>query len=208
LFAFRRPGTASAEALSNHLAPAGHLGHHSPLPPGGLACGQSGLVRDPHTMHDDNPFRAPTREPKPGTFHRPAHGFGTKRAAEAAELTKVERPYDRRTEAWRGTARVALVGNTAPDQRRGVTRPGRRRIPRPTRRRALELMARCGQQGCTVVNPAVGPIGRQCGVGYRTDAPPMRLPQVQEAIWRLRSLFDLCIPRLCHLDRENTRGVH
>ena len=30
-----------------------------------------------------------------------------------------------------------------------MTRPGRRRIPRPTRQRALELMARCGQQGCT-----------------------------------------------------------
>jgi hypothetical protein len=38
------------------------------------------------TMHDRDPFRAPTREPKPGTFHRPAHGFGMKRVAEAAEL--------------------------------------------------------------------------------------------------------------------------
>jgi hypothetical protein len=39
------------------------------------------------TMHDDrDPFRAPRREPKPGTFHRPAHGFGVKRAPEVAKL--------------------------------------------------------------------------------------------------------------------------
>jgi hypothetical protein len=37
-------------------------------------------------MHDRDPFRAPAREPKPGTFHRPAHSFGMKRVAEAAEL--------------------------------------------------------------------------------------------------------------------------
>ena len=37
-------------------------------------------------MHDDNPFRAPGREPKAGTFHRPAHGFGMKRVPEAVEL--------------------------------------------------------------------------------------------------------------------------
>src|SRR5262245_11599625 len=36
-------------------------------------------------MHDRDPFRTPRREPKPGTFHRPAHGFGTKPAPEAAE---------------------------------------------------------------------------------------------------------------------------
>jgi hypothetical protein len=42
--------------------------------------------REP-TMHDDrDPFRAPRREPKPGTFHRPAHGFGMKRAPEVAKL--------------------------------------------------------------------------------------------------------------------------
>jgi hypothetical protein len=33
-------------------------------------------------MHDRDPFRAPRREPKPGTFYRPAHGFGTKPAPE------------------------------------------------------------------------------------------------------------------------------
>jgi len=37
-------------------------------------------------MHDRDPFRAPTREPKPGTFQRPAHGFGIERAPEAAEM--------------------------------------------------------------------------------------------------------------------------
>jgi hypothetical protein len=29
-------------------------------------------------MHDSDPFRVPVHEPKPGTFHRPAHGFGIK----------------------------------------------------------------------------------------------------------------------------------
>jgi hypothetical protein len=37
-------------------------------------------------MHDRDPFRAPRREPKPGTFHRPAHGFGTKPDPGVAEL--------------------------------------------------------------------------------------------------------------------------
>ena len=42
-------------------------------------------------MHDDNPFRAPQREPKLGTFHPPAHGIGSKDAAELARL-KVRGP--------------------------------------------------------------------------------------------------------------------
>ena len=45
--------------------------------------------RERHPMHDRDPteqFRAPAREPKPGTFHRPAHGFGMKRVREAAEV--------------------------------------------------------------------------------------------------------------------------
>jgi hypothetical protein len=41
-------------------------------------------------MHNDRDpaekFPTPIREPKPGTFRRPAHGFGTKRAPAAAEL--------------------------------------------------------------------------------------------------------------------------
>ena len=37
-------------------------------------------------MHDRDPFRTPTREPKPGTFQRSAHGFGIERAPEAAEM--------------------------------------------------------------------------------------------------------------------------
>ena len=37
-------------------------------------------------MHDRDPFRAPAREPKPGTFHQPAHGFGMKRTAETAQM--------------------------------------------------------------------------------------------------------------------------
>ena len=41
-------------------------------------------------MHDDRSpadrFRAPAREPKLGTFHRPAHGIGMKPVPEAAKL--------------------------------------------------------------------------------------------------------------------------
>jgi hypothetical protein len=37
-------------------------------------------------MQYRDPFRAPRREPKPGTFHRPAHGFGIKPTPDAAEL--------------------------------------------------------------------------------------------------------------------------
>ena len=42
-----------------------------------------------HAMHDRDPveqFRPLAREPKAGTFHRPAHDFGMKRIPEAAEL--------------------------------------------------------------------------------------------------------------------------
>jgi hypothetical protein len=42
------------------------------------------VIRLTEGVHDRAPFRAPAREPKPGTFHRPAHGFGMKRVAEAA----------------------------------------------------------------------------------------------------------------------------
>jgi len=41
-------------------------------------------------MHNDRDpaekFPTPIRERKPGAFHRPAHGFGSKRAPVAAEL--------------------------------------------------------------------------------------------------------------------------
>ena len=40
----------------------------------------------PRPMHDHDPFRAPRREPKLGTFHRPAHGVGEKVAPEAVRL--------------------------------------------------------------------------------------------------------------------------
>jgi hypothetical protein len=61
-------------------------------------------------MHDDNPFRAPVREPKPGTFHRPAHGFGTKRAAEAAEL-RLSGPMTGEQRLGEGSWELPLVGN-------------------------------------------------------------------------------------------------
>ena len=66
-------------------------------------------------MHDDNPFRAPTREPKPGTFHRPAHGFGTKRAAEAAEL-RLSGPMTGEQRLGEGSWELPLVGNAGAAQ--------------------------------------------------------------------------------------------
>jgi hypothetical protein len=61
-------------------------------------------------MHNDNPFRAPTREPKPGTFHRLAHGVGTKRAAEAAEL-RLSGPTTGEQKLGEGSWELPLVGN-------------------------------------------------------------------------------------------------
>jgi hypothetical protein len=62
-------------------------------------------------MHDDlNPFRAPAREPKAGTFHRPAHGFGMKRVAEAAELT-LSGPTTCEQKLGEGLRELPLVGN-------------------------------------------------------------------------------------------------
>lgn len=37
-------------------------------------------------MHDHDPFRAPRREPKLGTFRPPAHGIGSKDAFELARI--------------------------------------------------------------------------------------------------------------------------
>ena len=42
-------------------------------------------------MHDSDPFRVPVREPKPGTFHRPAHGFGIKFEPRPTELKLSDR---------------------------------------------------------------------------------------------------------------------
>jgi hypothetical protein len=70
------------------------------------------------TMHDDrDPFRAPAREPKPGTFHRPAHGFGVKRVPEA----EVKRPDERRAEARRGTSGTPPCRERRSHEREAVT---------------------------------------------------------------------------------------
>lgn len=62
-------------------------------------------------MHDDrDPFRAPAREPKPGTFHRPAHGFGMKRVPEAAEL-RLSGPITGEQKLGEGLPELPLVGN-------------------------------------------------------------------------------------------------
>jgi hypothetical protein len=61
-------------------------------------------------MHDDrNAFRAPAREPKPGTFHRPAHGFGIKPAPEGAKL-KVSGPMTGEQKLGEGLAELPLGG--------------------------------------------------------------------------------------------------
>jgi hypothetical protein len=64
-------------------------------------------------MHDRDPteqFRAPAREPKPGTFHRPAHGFGMKRVREAAEL-RLRGPMTGEQKLGEGLRELPLVGN-------------------------------------------------------------------------------------------------
>ena len=84
-------------------------------------------------MHDRDPFRAPRREPKPGTFHRPAHGFGTKPAPEAADL-RLSGPKvgEQKLEARRGSAGIAPW--RCPNEEKAVTRPVGRL---PTRRLTL-----------------------------------------------------------------------
>jgi hypothetical protein len=53
-------------------------------------------------------FPTPTREPKPGTFQRPAHGFRTKRAPEAAEL-KLSGPMTGEQKLGEGLRELPLV---------------------------------------------------------------------------------------------------
>src|SRR4051812_12342511 len=61
------------------------------------------------TMHDRDPFRPPAREPKPGTFHRPAHAFGIKHGAEAAEL-RLSGPMSGEQKLGEGVAELPLLG--------------------------------------------------------------------------------------------------
>jgi hypothetical protein len=71
-------------------------------------------------MHDRDPteqFRAPAREPKPGTFHRPAHGFGMKRVREAAEL-RLRGPMTGEQKLGEGLRELPLVGNAGAAARR------------------------------------------------------------------------------------------
>lgn len=64
-------------------------------------------------MHDNrDPFRAPSREPKPGTFHRSAHGFGMKRVAEAAEL-RLSGPTSGEQKLGEGQAKLPLARKAA-----------------------------------------------------------------------------------------------
>ena len=64
-------------------------------------------------MHDDrDPFRAPAREPKAGTFRRPAHGVGVMRAHESAEV-RLSGPMSGEQKLGEGLPELPLVGNPA-----------------------------------------------------------------------------------------------
>ena len=66
-----------------------------------------------HSMHDRDPveqFRPLAREPKAGTFHRPAHDFGMKRLPEAAEL-RLSGPTTAEQKLGEGLRELPLVGN-------------------------------------------------------------------------------------------------
>jgi hypothetical protein len=69
-------------------------------------------------MHDENPFRAPAREPKAGTFHQPAHGFGMKRAPEAAVLSLSGPTTGEHQKLGEGLLELPLVANASVPQRR------------------------------------------------------------------------------------------
>jgi hypothetical protein len=51
--------------------------------------------------------------PSPGTFHRPAHGFGTKRVPEAAEL-RLSGPMSGEQKLGDGLWELPLVGSERP----------------------------------------------------------------------------------------------
>jgi hypothetical protein len=53
--------------------------------------------------------RPPAREPKPGTFHWPAHAFGIKHVAEVAEL-KLSGPKSGEQKLGEGVAELPLLG--------------------------------------------------------------------------------------------------
>jgi hypothetical protein len=69
-----------------------------------------------HAMHDRDPaeqFRPLAREPKAGTFHRPAHDFGMKRLPEAAEL-RLSGPTTAEQKLGEGLRELPLVGQAPP----------------------------------------------------------------------------------------------
>jgi hypothetical protein len=79
--------------------------------PGGHAAVERGM-----RMHDDRGpaemFRPPVREPKPGTFHRPAHGVGIKRIPEPAQL-KLTGPMSGEQSLGEGFLDLPLGGNAS-----------------------------------------------------------------------------------------------
>jgi hypothetical protein len=75
-------------------------------------------------MHNDrDPFEkfpTPIREPKPGTFHRPAHGLGSKRGPMAAEL-RLSGPMTGEQKLGEGLPELPLVGKADVAPTKGET---------------------------------------------------------------------------------------
>ena len=73
----------------------------------------SGASTNGPAMHNDRDpsekFSTPIREPKPGMFHRPVHGFGAKRAPAAAEL-RLSGPMTGEQKLGEGLRELPLVG--------------------------------------------------------------------------------------------------
>jgi hypothetical protein len=67
-------------------------------------------------MHNDRDpaekFRAPAREPKAGTFHRPAHGVGVKHV-HAAAVVRLSGPTTGEQKLGEGRPELPLVGNAS-----------------------------------------------------------------------------------------------
>ena len=84
---------------------------------------QGAMTNDPAMHNDRDPagkFPTPIREPKPGTFHRPAHGFGSKRTPAAAEL-RLGGPMTGEQKLGEGRRELPLVGKADVAPTKGET---------------------------------------------------------------------------------------
>ena len=87
--------------------------------PGAISATTNGAA-----MHNDRDpserFPTPIREPKLGTFHRPVHGFGAKRAPAAAEL-RLSGPMTGEQKLGEGLRELPLVGKADVARTKGET---------------------------------------------------------------------------------------